>query len=274
MTIYPCAKINLGLNITSKRPDGYHNLETVFYPVDIHDTLDATIVDGPANTCSLHIKGIDIPGDTSQNLVVKAYHCVAQQHTLPCIQFTLDKQIPTQAGMGGGSADCAYTILLLNKILNLDMDTATMQRMAARLGADCAFFISPTPSFATGIGDVLTPVGITLKGYHLAIVKPCIAISTREAFSLVKPMVPIQRCCDILTQSIETWRSLLVNDFETSAFSLYPELQAIKLKLYEHGAIYAAMSGSGSAMFGIFKDKPDNMTGLFPECFCKVVEMA
>lgn len=271
MITYPCAKINLGLNIVGLRPDGYHNLETVFYPVAIHDSIEINCrdtTDTVAGTCCLTVAGNPVLGSDADNLVVKAYRRIAKDYKLSPVDITLHKNIPMQAGMGGGSADCAYTIMLLNDMFELGMTSTTMRRYAAELGADCSFFIESRPAYAEGVGDILSPVDIDLSPYRITIVKPDIAVSTREAFSLIRPTKP-QKCCrDIVTrQPIETWRRELHNDFEKSIFELYPQIADIKQKLYDIGAIYAAMSGSGSAVFGIFENKPENTKEIFDGCF-------
>ncbi|MDO4160680.1 MAG: 4-(cytidine 5'-diphospho)-2-C-methyl-D-erythritol kinase [Prevotellaceae bacterium] len=264
MIVNPCAKINLGLNVVRKREDGYHDLETVFYPVNILDTIDINVSKGKQeHNCELSIKGIEIEGDMQQNLVVKAYKMLAERYALPDVHVELTKAIPTQAGMGGGSSDCAYMIRALNDLFSLDMNIHEMQLLAAKLGADCAFFINPVPSYAEGIGERLAPIDVDLSNYHLAIVKPPVPVSTKEAFSKVTPIQPEKCCKDIVLQPIDTWKDELVNDFEQSVIPLHPEIGEIKDKLYDMGAIYAAMSGSGSALFGIFKDKPENLDNIF-----------
>lgn len=271
----PCAKINLGLNVVSKRPDGYHNLETVFYPVGIKDEiLIETVPDkiSPRYDCSLNIKGINIDGDLQQNLIVKAYKLLKQRYTsIPKINVTLTKNIPTQAGMGGGSADCAFTIRMLNDGFNLGMSIKEMQKTATELGADCPFFINPTPSFATGIGEILTPIDLNLSQYKIAIVKPPIMISTKEAFANITPKKPTMCCRDIVMQPIETWKEKLVNDFEQSISNSHPEIIKIKNKLYDLGAIYASMTGSGSALFGIFDKNISNLDKEFKDCLTYIV---
>lgn len=271
----PCAKINLGLNVVSKRPDGYHNLETVFYPVGIKDEiLIETVPDkiSPRYDCSLNIKGINIDGDLQQNLIVKAYKLLKQRYTsIPKINVTLTKNIPTQAGMGGGSADCAFTIRMLNDGFNLGMSIKEMQETATELGADCPFFINPTPSFATGIGEILTPIDLNLSKYKIAIVKPPIMISTKEAFANITPKKPTMCCRDIVMQPIETWKEKLVNDFEQGISNSHPEIIKIKNKLYDLGAIYASMTGSGSALFGIFDKNISNLDKEFKDCLTYIV---
>jgi len=256
MRISPCAKINLGLNIVNKRSDGYHDLQTVFYPVNIYDDIEITVADGIAGNCSLTVNGTPVEGDPQMNLVVRAYHLIAGYYQLPYVNITLNKRIPMQAGMGGGSSDCAYTIRLLNEMFRLGMSAETMRHYAARLGADCAFFITSHPAYAEGIGDRLQPVSLDLGKYKIAVVKPPVAVSTKEAFANIVASYPKKCCLDIVRQPLETWRDELSNDFESSIFPKYPVLADIKEKLYSEGALYAAMSGSGSAIFGIFSETP------------------
>ena len=262
MITFPIAKINLGLNVVEKRPDGYHNLETVFYPVHIKDALEvyemAPEFPSPVD-CDLKVTNILIEGDEQKNLVVRAYQLLKQDFpTLPRVHAHLYKGIPTQAGMGGGSSDCGYMITLLNRLFELGLSEQQMIDYAARLGADCAFFIVNRPCYAEGIGEKLQPIGLSLKGWYLAVVRPAIPVPTKEAFSLITPQRPPQNCRDIVMQPVETWREALTNDFEKSVFTLHPEIGAIKDWLYELGATYAAMSGSGSSLYGLFR-QPVNL---------------
>lgn len=256
MISFPVAKINLGLNVVEKRPDGYHNLETVFYPVPIKDALEVCEMDPqfPSSVdCDLKVTNIPVEGDEQRNLVVRAYQLLKGGFPdLPRIHAHLFKAIPTQAGMGGGSSDCAYMITLLNRMFALGLSEQQMVDYAARLGADCAFFIHPRPAYAEGIGERLQPIALDLSGWHIAIVRPDIPVPTKEAFSLIRPQRPLRNCRDIVSQPVETWRSLLFNDFEQSVFTLHPEIASIKDRLYDMGAVYAAMSGSGSSVFGLF----------------------
>ena len=273
MKIYPCAKINLGLNVVCRRSDGYHDLETVFYPVDIFDEIEInTLLDkDDYGACSLTIQGMPIEGSAENNLIVKAYRMLNERYNLPSVHINLTKRIPMQAGMGGGSSDCAYTIRLLNEMFKLNLTKECMREYAATLGADCAFFIDPQPAFAEGIGDKLTPIDICLSNYKMLIVKPDIAVSTKEAFSLITPHKPLECCRDIISRPIETWRNGLVNDFERSIFTLYPAIGDIKKKLYDMGAIYASMSGSGSALFGIFNGTPPEFEKSFENCYTYII---
>lgn len=268
MLLLPCAKLNLGLNIVEKRPDGYHNLETVFVPIPLYDALEINQMDESfpsENACDIKITGNKIDCADKDNIVVKAYNLIASTYDIPRVHIHLYKHIPSQAGLGGGSSDAAYMLKALNECFNLNISKEKLQEYAASLGADCAFFIDSEPAFATGIGSCLSPIdmGTTLTDCHVIIIKPSIAISTKNAYAHIHPHHPDKCCRDIINQPMETWKHELTNDFEEQAFKDYPELQNIKNCLYEHGAIYAQMSGSGSAMFGIFKDKPENIDSYF-----------
>ncbi len=253
-----CAKINLGLNIVRKRDDGYHDLQTVFYPVPIFDEISIEVQSSNLQQQIEHkdvrltMEGNPVDGNIDDNLVVKAYRLVASRYAIPPVTIRLNKQIPMQAGMGGGSADCAFTIRLLNEKFQLNMSISEMQRMATSLGADCPFFIEAKPAYAEGIGEILSPISLDLSAYQLAIVKPPVEVSTREAFAHIKPKQPDINCMDIVKRPIEEWRGLLKNDFEESIFPQYPIIGEAKQQLYEMGALYASMSGSGSALFAFF----------------------
>lgn len=279
MIVFPCAKINLGLNIVSKREDGYHNLETVFYPIPLYDALEIKYMDEkfPSDTaCDLKVTGNAVDCDEQKNLVIKAYHILAADYQLPRIHTHLYKHIPSQAGLGGGSSDAAFMIRLLDERFRLNIGNPEMERYAARLGADCAFFIEAEPAYAEGIGDVLMPADGpdgNLHGYYLCVVKPDVAVSTKEAYSAITPKKPAKSCRDIVRQPIETWKEELVNDFEEPIFKMHPKLAAIKQKLYDRGAVYASMSGSGSALYGIFKEEPKGIEEKFDGMFCEVMKL-
>lgn len=279
MIVFPCAKINLGLNIVSKREDGYHNLETVFYPIPLYDALEIKYMDEkfPSQVaCDLKVTGNAVECDEQNNLVVKAYNLLAEDYKLPRVHAHLYKHIPSQAGLGGGSSDAAFMIRLLDERFRLNIGNPEMEKYAARLGADCAFFIEAEPAYAEGIGDELMPVDGpkgNLNGYYLAIVKPDIAVSTKEAYAAITPTATSKSCREIARQPIETWKEELVNDFEAPIFKLHPELAEIKEKLYQQGAKYAAMSGSGSALFGIFETEPNGLKEMFQDCFCEVLKL-
>lgn len=271
MITFPIAKINLGLNVVEKRPDGYHNLQTVFYPVPVKDALEVFTMDDafPSDVdCDLKVTNISIDGDEQRNLVVRAYNLLKSDFpALPRCHAHLWKGIPTQAGMGGGSSDCAYMIRLLNEMFHLGLSEQQMIDYAARLGADCAFFIKNGPCYAEGIGERLEDIQLDLSGWHIAVVRPDIPVPTKEAFSRIRPHFPVKNCRDIVMQPVETWRDQLVNDFEESAFALHPEIGLVKEKLYKMGATYAAMSGSGSALFGLFRNRPEALDQAFPDMF-------
>lgn len=273
MIVFPQAKINLGLNVVERRPDGYHNLETVFYPVPIEDALEVTPMDDrfpSATGCDLKVTNMAIEGDKARNLVVRAYHLLkAEFPSLVRVHINLFKAIPTQAGMGGGSSDGAAMLTLLNDMCRLGLSQQQLIDRAARLGADCPFFVMGRPAYAEGIGERLNPIDLDLKGWHLAVVRPDIPVPTKEAFTLIRPHRPQKNCLDIVRQPVDTWRDELVNDFEQSVFALHPEIGAVKQQLYDLGAVYAAMSGSGSAVFGLFRTKPE-LSATFADMFTAV----
>lgn len=252
MITFPNAKINLGLNITEKRPDGYHNLETVFYPIPLEDGLEITLSNDSSQKFVLHQSGMEIAGDPETNLVVKAYKLLDETFHLPPVEIYLHKRIPSGAGLGGGSADAAFMLKLLNEKFRLNLEDRQLERYAAGLGADCAFFIKNSPTFAEGIGDLFSSVTLSLKGHRLVLVKPDIFVSTREAFARIRPHRPEHSLKEIIRLPMSEWKERMVNDFEESVFSQYPAIGEIKKELYQQGAIYAAMSGSGSSVFGIF----------------------
>ena len=257
MITFPIAKINLGLNVVEKRADGYHNLQTVFFPVPLLDALDVQEMGAEFPSqydCDLKVSNIHIDGDEQRNLVVRAYNLLKQDFPdMPRVHAHLYKGIPTQAGMGGGSSDCGFMITLLNKMFNLGLSDEQMIQYAARLGADCAFFILNKPCYAEGIGEKLQPIQLSLSGWYLSLVRPDIPVSTREAFALIKPHYPEFNCKEVVQLPVEEWRGKLTNDFEDSVFAVHPELGAVKDRLYELGATYAAMSGSGSTLFALSK---------------------
>ena len=281
MIDFPCAKINLGLNITEKRADGYHNLETVSFPIPICDALEIKTMDErfPSNVaCDLKVTGNNVCCNENDNLIVKAYNMIAADFDIPRVHAHLYKNIPSEAGLGGGSSDAAYMIRLLDQRFRINIGNAEMEKYAARLGADCPFFITAEPSYAEGIGEILSPVNITdnnLEGYSLVVVKPQIAVSTKEAFSNITPRKPLMCCREIVAQPIETWKDALCNDFEESAFGIYPQLNDIKNRIYTLGAAYAQMSGSGSSLFGIFKSDVDEQSikNEFADCRTFVMKL-
>ncbi len=250
MVAFPNAKINIGLNVTERRPDGYHNLETIFYPVAIRDALE--VVESADLTFTS--TGIGIPGDAGSNLCLKAYHLLAADFEVPNVHIHLHKQIPIGAGLGGGSSDAAFLIRLMNEKFELGLSAGRMEDYCRRLGADCPFFIRNEPVFACGVGDVFRPVSLDLSPYFLVLVKPQVHISTAEAYRGVTPIAATTSLSDLVRLPPEEWNGVVKNDFEASVFPNHPAVRGVKDHLYEAGALYSSMSGSGSSVYGIFKD--------------------
>lgn len=275
MIVYPNSKINIGLNVVEKRKDGYHNLETVFYPINLHDALELETIDGIAPDVGYQLKvaGTVLDGTPDDNLIVKAYKLLKKDFDLPPVSIYIYKHIPTGAGLGGGSSDAAFMIKALNSKFALGLTRQKMEEYAVMLGADCPFFINNKPVFATGIGNIFEPINLSLKGKTLVLIKPDIFVSTRDAYSAVKPQVPEVSLTELLSQPIETWKDNVVNDFEASVFPKYAEIAAIKDKLYDLGAIYASMSGSGSSVYGIFNSPVENVDEKFAGYFCRQREL-
>ena len=275
MIVYPNAKINIGLNVVEKRPDGYHNLETVFYPINLQDILEIQEIetDAPASGYRLKVTGTVLDGSPEDNLVVRALKLLKKDFDLPPVSIGLYKHIPTGAGLGGGSADAAFTVKTLNERFKLRLTIQQMEDYCSQLGADCPFFIQNKPVFATGIGNVFHPLELNLKYKQLVLVKPDIFVSTKDAYAKVKVQHPKKQLPELLAQPIEKWKDTVVNDFEASVFSKYPEIAAIKDKLYDLGAVYASMSGSGSSVFGIFEDPVENIDEKFSGMFCRQREL-
>jgi 4-diphosphocytidyl-2-C-methyl-D-erythritol kinase len=271
MITFPNAKINLGLNIVERRADGYHNLETVFFPIPLTDVLEIV----PADEVSLTCYGNPVDCPPEKNLVMKAYRLLQERYSLPPVAMHLYKHIPDGAGLGGGSSDAAHALMMLNKMFDLGIADADLAAMAATLGADCAFFIYNRPMMATGIGEVLSPVDVDLKGKTLVLVKPPVGVDTRTAYSRVVPAPATVNPAQVVTLPLQAWDGLLVNDFEPSVFSALPQLWLIKSRLLDAGAQYAAMSGSGSTIFGIFdSDKLAEATAdTFADCATFVLSL-
>lgn len=255
MLLLPNCKINIGLNVTARRPDGYHDLETIFYPIPLRDNLEFNIIKDDDVPYRLSLGGYKVEGNSDDNLVVKIYLALKEEFNLPPLDIHLYKHIPMGAGLGGGSSDAAFMMRGINEAFELGLLEEEMERRMAKFGADCAFFIKNTPSFATGIGDQLTPVDFSLKDKYIVLVKPDIFVSTKDAYAHVTPKQPSISLLQVITQPIEQWRDTVVNDFEASVFPQHPTLAGIKQTLYDMGALYAAMSGSGSTLFGLF-DRP------------------
>ncbi|MCC8143932.1 MAG: 4-(cytidine 5'-diphospho)-2-C-methyl-D-erythritol kinase [Tannerellaceae bacterium] len=249
MISFANAKINLGLNIISRRADGYHTIETIFYPIPLKEVIEIV----PAREPSFTQTGIPVDGPAENNLILKAIAALQQRYTIPPLEIHLLKAIPLGAGLGGGSADAAVTLKMVNELCELNIPEQELEKIAATLGADCPFFIRNKPVFATGTGNIFTPIDLSLAGYDLYVIKPDIFISTAEAYSAIIPGKPEISLTEIVKRPVTEWKELMVNDFEPNVFKRYPEIGLIKEELYRSGAIYAAMSGSGSSVYGIFK---------------------
>jgi 4-diphosphocytidyl-2-C-methyl-D-erythritol kinase len=268
MIVFPNCKINLGLHITGKRSDGYHNLETVFYPLQLQDALETI----SADEFQWQQTGIEIPGNFSENLIYKAWQLLKNDFpAIPNLSVHLHKIIPMGAGLGGGSSNGAFMLTLLNKKFNLNLSNEQLIEYALHLGSDCPFFIVNKPSFATGRGEVLEEISLGLSAYKILLINPGIHISTQEAFASLVLSTSKKSVKEIIHQPIFTWQTELKNDFESSVFPKYPHIKKIKEKLYENGALYASMTGTGSTVFGLFEKSSDVELKNFPEQFCRWV---
>jgi 4-diphosphocytidyl-2-C-methyl-D-erythritol kinase len=253
MIAFPHCKINLGLSITAKRADGYHELETVFFPVALQDMLELIHSNDTTNQVDFSHTGLAIPGDASQNLCVKAYHLLKKDFpNILAVKIHLHKTIPMGAGLGGGSSDGSAVLKLINSQFNLGLSTQQLINYAAQLGSDCPFFIQDYPCHATGRGEILQAINCDLSAYKIMLVHPGVHVSTAWAFGELKPHVKEKTIATIVAQPIESWKAELINDFEAPIFLAHPILETIKNELYNTGAVYASMSGSGSSLFGIF----------------------
>jgi 4-diphosphocytidyl-2-C-methyl-D-erythritol kinase len=248
---FPHAKINIGLQVIAKRPDGFHHINTLFYPLPFCDVLELI----PAEKTTLHLTGLPVEGTAGDNLCMKAYRLLQKDYKLPPVAIHLHKIIPTGSGLGGGSSDAAHTLLALNKLFSLPCTEQQLMDYAAQLGSDCAFFIQPKPALAEGRGEILHPTEICLAGYYILLVKPPIQVRTAEAYANIIPQQPAQPLQTLVNLPVTEWRGKVCNDFETGVFARYPELADIKAALYDKGAVYAAMSGSGATVFGLFADE-------------------
>jgi 4-diphosphocytidyl-2-C-methyl-D-erythritol kinase len=251
MVVFPHCKINLGLQIVSKRDDGYHTINTCFFPIPWTDILEII----KADKFSFSNSGLQIPGNQEDNLCIKAFQLLQREYDLAPVQMHLHKVIPTGAGLGGGSSDAAFALRTLNSIFNLELSTQQLRSYASKLGSDCSFFVEDKPMMGSSRGEILTEVSVSLKGMHLVLVKPEIHVATAEAYAGVKPKLPQVSLPEILSLPIAEWKGMLVNDFEESVFQKYPIIAQIKERMYQKGAIYSSMSGSGASVFGIF-DSP------------------
>ncbi len=253
MLVFPNAKINLGLQITERRADGYHNLLSCFVPIGWADALEVI----PAERFSFTSSGLPIPENAAKNLCVRAYNALNADFSLPPVQMHLHKIVPIGAGLGGGSSDAAFALKLLNTRFELGLTTAQLENYARPLGADCAFFVQNRLMYCAEKGDVFSDIDVDLRGLYLVLVHPNLAISTAEAYAEVKPCQPETPLYELLDAPVETWKDSVTNDFETSLFPKYPILAGIKQQFYDLGAVYASMSGSGSTIYGLFSAPPN-----------------
>jgi 4-diphosphocytidyl-2-C-methyl-D-erythritol kinase len=257
MILFPKAKINLGLRIIGRRPDGFHDIETVFYPVGLSDALEFVVHSGKVNIDELVMTGLDIGTRPEKNLVIRAITKLRESFPLPFLKIHLHKAIPSGAGLGGGSSDAALILKAISKCFNVSIGEEMIRNYALELGSDCPFFIDPVPSLATGRGEILKPIKPVLEGYHFALVNPGIKISTREAYLNSHPSKPEISLEEIISTDPKGWKELLINDFEDFAFKISPQIAELKKSLYRSGALYSSMSGSGSTVYGIFNCKPN-----------------
>lgn len=269
MLVFPNAKINLGLRIIKKRDDGYHDLETIFYPIYIYDILELIPADNQ-EPITFSFSGNKIDGEIANNLCYKAWQLLKQDFpTISPLQFHLHKSIPTGAGLGGGSADASFTLKLLNDFFNLGLDEKRLIHYALQLGSDCPFFIKNKPCFAKGRGEQLEEIELNISQYKILLINPGIHIHTGTAFRNIRPATPEISVKEIIQLPIEKWKEKLVNDFEKPVFEAYPEIGKIKEQLYETGASYVAMSGSGSTVYGLFRDGLEPKLNFPPHYFVK-----
>jgi 4-diphosphocytidyl-2-C-methyl-D-erythritol kinase len=270
VVLFPNAKINLGLNIIRKRADDYHDLETVFYPIALQDALEVIENENAKEEVGISLSGISLNGKIEDNLCFKAYRLLKSDFPhLPAVMIHLHKNIPTGSGLGGGSADGAFTLKLLNKKFDLKLSTNQLIDYSVQLGSDCPFFILNKPCFATGRGEFLDPVPVDLSGYKHVVINPGIHVSTAEAFSLLTPTPRSKSIKEIIKQPVKTWKAELKNDFEYPVVKKYPEIETIKSKLYESGAIYASMTGTGSTVYGLFRKETEFRSDFPPGYFVK-----
>jgi len=262
MVLFPKAKINLGLSITGKRPDGFHNIETIFYPINICDALEFVEADFADKSDLLTVTGIETGSSPEDNLVLKAVKLLRAKWSFPALKIHLHKAIPAGAGLGGGSSDASFMLKAVNRHYWLDISNEELRSMALSLGSDCPFFLDCEPSFARGRGELLKPLNLDLSKYYLVLLNPGIGVNTREAYQNCRPATPLFDLNNIEKVSIKEWKNILFNDFEAYVFGKYPLIGRLKEGLYQSGALFSLMSGSGSSVYGIFEQKPALPTNL------------
>ncbi len=263
MIIYPNAKINLGLKVLRKRPDGFHDIETLFYPVPLCDIMEVM----PASKFSLEMSGHQLDVNMQENIVFKAWEYMNELYDAAPVRVILHKQIPSGAGLGGGSSDAAFMLDAINKLYRIGANRAELVSVAGKIGSDCAFFLYNTPCLASGRGEIIDPVTFSLNNYYLCIIKPNVHVNTAHAYGGIKPSDNGLFPSDVYQQPVEMWQNNLVNDFEQTIFQKFPAIAEIKKNLLAAGAVYSAMSGSGASVFAIFEQVPGITKADFPGCF-------
>ena len=258
MVVFPPAKINIGLQITEKRDDGYHNLVSVFYPIALCDVLEIVVDENaPSGSVNFYPSGLTVDGNAEGNLVLKAIRLFHEKHPLPGLNVYLHKVIPMGAGLGGGSADATYTLRVLNDLMGKPFGVEELFNMALQLGSDCPFFLYSKPCLVEGRGEVLHKLKLNIAGYYLVLINPGVHVSTAEAFAMIKPKQPDFDLTDMEELPPEDWKGRVVNDFEGPVMQEFPEIRAALKVLNDAGAVYASMSGSGSTVYGLFRSKPE-----------------
>jgi 4-diphosphocytidyl-2-C-methyl-D-erythritol kinase len=264
MIVKPNCKINLGLNVVRKRMDDYHDIETIFYPLGLCDKIEISLAEnGPFSFSS---SGLKIPGDPAFNLCIQAYELMKEYFQIPAVNLRLEKIIPLGSGLGGGSSNAAFILKALNEMFRLGLNTRQLQAFASRLGSDCAFFIENSPAFARGRGEVLENISLDLSGFYLLIVIPQVHVSSADAYAMIQPAKSATSLKEIISLPVSQWKGRLINDFESPVCGRHPLIAQIRDLLYDKGAVYSSMSGSGSAVYGLFNEIPA-VEGLFPGCF-------
>jgi 4-diphosphocytidyl-2-C-methyl-D-erythritol kinase len=266
MLVFPKAKINIGLSITGKRSDGYHNIETIFYPVSLCDALEIVVNTKGSDRDVLTLTGYDLPGSAEENLVIRSVRKLRESFSIPFLKIHLHKSIPSGAGLGGGSSDAAFMLKTLDKLFGLSLSTDKLKSIASGMGSDCPFFIDCQPSFAYGRGEILVPVSSVLSGFYGVLLNPGISVSTKEAYDNCLPSVPGTSLNELINRPVTEWKELVINDFEKTIFKRHPQIKMIRQALYDTGAVYSSMSGSGSVVYGIFNERP-----VIPDTFKKLV---
>lgn len=256
MVTFPKAKINLGLTISDRRTDGFHNIETIFYPTGFCDAMEMVVLTEGIKNDLLTTTGLTLSCQNEENLVLRTVRVLREVISIPFLKIHLHKVIPAGAGLGGGSSDAACALCTLNKLFRLSLSKDDLRNIALSLGSDCPFFIEAKPCFGTGRGEILTPVNPVLEGYRIVLVNPGIQVSTKEAYDYCKPANSGANLFEVFSMPVSEWKGLMVNDFERTVFRKYPSIGILKERLYESGAIYSSMSGSGSSVYGIFREEP------------------